>query len=252
MVDTHCHLTDPRLLQQIDAVLARAAAAGVNRMITVGTSIADARATIDLCTRHPQLRCAVGLHPNYCQDAQPDDVAVLRDLQVSPTVVALGEMGLDYHYDFCPRDRQRRFFQAQLALAAELRRKVVLHCRDAVSDTLAILQDYPVTGVFHCFTGTPSDAEAILAAGHWISYTGVITFRKNQALRDCIRMTPRDRLMVETDAPYLAPEPFRSRKVNEPALVVHTAAVVARQWGATPEEVDQITTANAARFFGRW
>lgn len=252
MIDTHCHLTDPRLLAQLPAVFERAAGAGVGRMITVGTCVSDAESAVGLCRAHAdRLRCAIGIHPNYCHEARLDDLPILRELQHDPTVVALGEMGLDYHYNFADRARQRTFFEAQLSMAAELRRRVVIHCREAVPDALAILADFPgVVGVFHCFTGTPDEADAIVAAGHWISYTGVVTFKKNDALREAARRTPRDRLMVETDAPYLSPEPFRSQKVNEPALVVHTAAVVARVWGVSPEQFDQITTDNARRFFG--
>jgi TatD DNase family protein len=251
LIDTHCHLTDPRLASQLSDVLFRAADAGVQRLITVGTNVSDAEAAVGVCRAHANVRCAIGIHPNYCHEATLEDVPILRDLQNDPSVVALGEMGLDYHYDFADRARQRRFFEAQLAMAQALRRRVVIHCREAVPDTLAILGEFAgVTGVFHCFTGTPAEADAILAAGHWISYTGVITFKKNDALREAARRTPRDRLMVETDAPYLAPEPFRSQKVNEPALVVHTAATVAKVWGADLADVDRVTTDNARRFFG--
>lgn len=251
MIDSHCHLTDPRLFEQLPDVLRRAADAGVGRVLTVGTSVSDAQAAIALCRNHPQVRCAIGIHPNYSHEATLGDVPILRDLQNDPSVVALGEMGLDYHYDFADRVTQRQFFEAQLAMAAELKRRVVIHCREAVPDTLALMADFPgVTGVFHCFTGTPAEAEQVLAAGHWLSYTGVVTFKKNDALREAVRLTPRDRLMVETDAPYLSPEPFRSQKVNEPALVVHTAAVVAKVWGVGVAEVDRITTQNVGRFFG--
>lgn len=251
MIDTHCHLTDPRLLQQLPEVLRRARAAGVGRMITVGTNLSDAEAAVGVCRAHGEVRCAIGIHPNYCHEADLGDLAILRELQHDPSVVALGEMGLDYHYDFADRGRQRAFFEAQLSMAAELRRNVVIHCRDAVHDALVILRGFPgVTGVFHCFTGTPDEADAIVSAGHWISYTGVITFKKNDVLREAVRRTPRDRLMVETDAPYLSPEPFRSQKVNEPALVIHTAATVARVWETDAAEVDRVTTANAERFYG--
>jgi len=252
MIDSHCHLTDPRLLEQIDPVLSRAALAGVARLITIGTDITDAQDAIELCGKYPQLRCAVGIHPNYCHEAELADIAKLEQFERHPSVVALGEMGLDYHYTLAPHDRQRQFFVAQLNLAAQRNRNVIIHCREAVADALAILQGFARLAVFHCFTGSIADAEAILAAGHWISYTGVITFKKNDALRECVKLTPRDRLMVETDAPYLSPEPFRSQKVNEPSLVIHTAAVVANVWGVSVEEVDRVTTANVGRFFGVW
>jgi TatD DNase family protein len=249
MIDTHCHLTDPRLHGQLDAVLARAADAGV-RMITVSTDLADARRCVELCRMVPDLRCTVGVHPHKAGEVEPGQLAELRELQADPSVVALGEMGLDYHYDFSPRPRQIEVFQIQLALAAELDRPVVIHCREAVDDTLAVLREQPnVPAVFHCFTGTPAEADRVLEAGYMIGFTGVVTFRKSDALREAVKRTPPDRLLVETDAPYLSPEPFRRQKVNEPALVVHTAAEVARLKGMSVEELDRITTANAHRFF---
>jgi len=250
MIDSHFHLTDPRLLEPLDAVLARARAAGVERMVTIGTDIGDATTAIALCEANPNIRCAVGIHPNYCHESEIGDVAVVRDFAVHPTVVALGEMGLDYHHKFAPVYRQRRFFEAQLNLASETGRNVIIHCREAIDDALAMMRGFERTAVFHCFTGTAEEANRILAAGFWISYTGAITFKRNDALRECVRLTPRDRLMVETDAPYLSPEPFRAQKINEPALVVHTAAVVANAWNVPLGEVDRVTTENAERFFG--
>lgn len=250
MVDSHCHLTDPRLRGQLEDVLGRAAAAGVTRMITIGTSVDDARAAIELCHAHPQLRCAIGIHPNYSHEAKADDVATIRELQRDPAVVALGEMGLDYFHQFADRATQRRFFEQQLALAAELDRPVVIHSRDATDDTLAILRNFPsVRCDFHCFTGSLAEATKILDAGHYLGFTGAVTFKKNDELREAVRRTPRDRLLIETDAPYLTPEPMRKQKTNEPALVVHVAATIAKVWGVSIEEVDTITTKNVDRFF---
>src|SRR5690349_12617520 len=252
MIDSHCHLTDPRLFEQLDAVLSRAAAAGVTRMITVGTNPADDAAAIAVCRGRENVRCTVGVHPNYCHEVDFAEVPRLRELQRDPSVVALGEMGLDYHYDFADRARQRQFFEAQLQLAAELGRPVVIHCREAVDDTLAILRNFAsVPAVFHCFTGTSGEATRIVDAGHLLGFTGVVTFKKNDDLRAAVRATPRDRLLVETDAPYLSPEPVRKQKTNEPAFVMHTAAVVAQEWGVSLQELDAITTANTLRFF-RW
>ena len=253
MIDSHCHLTDPRLFAQLEEILARAQSAGVTRMITVGTNPADDEAAIAVCRgRMERVRCTVGVHPNYCHEVAFEQVARVRELQSDPAVVALGEMGLDYHYDFADRARQRKFFQAQLSLAAELSRPVVIHCREAVDDTLAILGAFPsVAAVFHCFTGTVEEAGKILEAGYLLGFTGVVTFRKNDVLREAARLTPRDRLLVETDAPYLSPEPVRKQKTNEPAFVMHTARILAEQWGVDTEELDRITTANVERFF-RW
>jgi TatD DNase family protein len=250
VIDTHCHLTDPRLFEQLDAVIERAHTAGVMRMITIGTSTADGRAAIALCRGRHDVRCAVGIHPNYTQDAQLDDVPVLRELQADDSVVALGEMGLDYFHKFADRGHQVRLFEAQLALAGELGRPVIIHSREAIDDTLAILRNAPsVRAVFHCFTGSGAEADRILAAGHWISFTGPVTYKKNDELREVVRRVPTDRLMVETDAPYLSPEPKRAQRTNEPALVMYTAAKVAEVKGMSLGELDRITTENAARFF---
>src|SRR5688572_5892285 len=178
MIDTHCHLTDPRLYEQLEGVISRANSAGVTRMITIGTNVQDARAAIALCrARNPgDVRCAIGIHPNYTQDATLDDVPILRDLQRDPAVVALGEMGLDYFHHFADRKHQAALFDAQLQLAAKLSRNVVIHSREAIPDTLAMMAKYPtVKGVFHCFTGTAAEAASILAANHLISFTGPIT-----------------------------------------------------------------------------
>jgi TatD DNase family protein len=159
-------------------------------------------------------------------------------------------MGLDYFHHFADPKHQAALFDAQLALATELNRVVVIHSREAIADTLTMMAKYPtVRGVFHCFTGTAAEAERILTAGHMISFTGPVTYKKNDALRDVVRLVPLDRLMVETDAPYLSPEPKRGQKVNEPALVMHTAAVVAAIKQIDLAELDQITTANAHSFF---
>jgi TatD DNase family protein len=251
MIDTHCHLTDPRLSEQLDDVIERARGAGVARMITVGTDLEDDRAAIALCRGREDVRCVVGIHPNYTQDATLADVQVLRELQKDGSVVALGEMGLDYFHRFADRGHQARLFEAQLGLATEVGRPVVIHSREAIDDTLAIMRGFPgVRAVFHCFTGTVEEAERILAAGYWISFTGPVTYKKNDALREVVRQMPIDRLMVETDAPYLSPEPKRSQKTNEPALVMYTAAKVAEVRGIVLDELDRVTTENAVRFFG--
>ncbi|MEA2734835.1 MAG: TatD DNase family protein [Humisphaera sp.] len=250
MIDTHCHLTDPRLFEQLDAVLSRAATAGVDRVVTIGIDIEDAMAAIELCERKPQVRCAVGVHPNYSADAVVADVAKLRELQKHPSVVALGEMGLDYHYERATPAHQREIFEAQLQLATEVARPVVIHCREAVDDTLAVMKSFAnVPAVFHCFTGTREEAIKILDAGYLLGFTGVITFKKNDELREIVKLTPIDRLLVETDAPYLTPEPVRNVKTNEPAFVAHTARVAAQVKGMAYEEFDRVVTDNALRFY---
>jgi TatD DNase family protein len=252
MIDTHCHLTDPRLVAQLDAVLQRCADAGVDRVVTIGTDVQDALDAIDLCKRKPNIRCVVGIHPNYTANTSVDDVAKIRAIQANETVVAIGEMGLDYHYKDIPPAHQRPIFEAQLQLARDVGKPVVIHCREAVDDTLAVMKPFAdVPAVFHCFTGTRDEAKKILDAGYGLGFTGVITFRKNDELREIVKMTPIDRLLVETDAPYLTPEPVRKIKTNEPSFVVHTARVAADVKGIAYEEFDRVASANGSRFY-RW
>lgn len=252
MIDTHCHLTDERLQSQLEDVITRARTAGVSRIISIATDPDDSRAAIALAKGRDDVRCTVGVHPNHSHGMNVHQVEQLRELQKDPTVVAIGETGLDYFHKYAPRDHQMAVFIAQLRVARDVKKPVVIHCREAVDDTLAIMADYEdVPAVFHCFTGTVHEATRILDAGYLIGLTGVVTFKKSDELRDVARLIPDDRLLVETDAPYLAPEPVRKEKVNEPAFVLHTARAIAEARGTTLEQIDLLTTANAQRFF-RW
>jgi len=251
MIDSHCHLTDPRLAQQLDGVLKRAEAATVRRMITIGTDLDDAMRCIELCRAETNVRCAIGVHPNHAGEVPIEDLPRLRQLQFDPSVVALGEMGLDYFHKFSPRERQRSVFEFQLELAAELHRPIVIHAREAIDDTLAMMRGFPAgRAVFHCFTGTGDEATRILEAGFLLGFTGAVTYKKSNEIRAAAAMAPANRILVETDSPYLSPEPVRSHKINEPAFVMHVAAVVAAARNITVEDLDQITTENAAEFFG--
>jgi TatD DNase family protein len=251
MIDTHCHLTDPRLGDQLPSVLQRAQAAGVGRMISIGTGLEDDQAVIELCAKLPNVRCAIGVHPNYTAETELADLPRLRDMQSAPSVVALGEMGLDYHYDRAPRDKQKAVFEFQLQLATELNRPVVIHCREATDDCLAMMRNFPaVRADFHCFTGTLPEAKQILDAGYMLGFTGAVTFKKNDELREVVKQTPIDRVLVETDAPYLTPEPMRKQKTNEPALVIHVARLVAQIKGMEYEAFDEVAEKNATAFFG--
>lgn len=253
MIDSHCHLTSPQLFSQIDAVLARAGAAGVGGVIAIGTDVEDARRAIALCAGRPQVRCAVGLAAGT-DDADLDArISALRELARNEVVRALGEMGLEYHHRHVPPPAvQLRVLLRQLDLARELRLPAVLHCREAVDDMLAALKDFPqVRAVFHCFTGTVAEARRIIERGYALSLAGVVTFRNGEELRRVARFVPADRLLLETDAPYLTPEPLRGRrKVNEPALLVHTAAAVAAARAASPGDIGELAAENARRFFG--
>ena len=251
MIDSHTHLTYPQLSDRLDTVLQNARQANVAGMITIGTDIADAEKAIALCRRFPHIRCAIGIHPHHSAEATDAHLVRLAELESDPAILALGEMGLDYHYDFSPRDIQKRIFLAQLDLARRRNRPIVIHCREAIDDCLAILRDFPTLRAdFHCFTGFKSEAMRILDLGHMIGLTGVVTYKKSDELREVAAFIPDVQLLIETDAPYLAPDPVRKQKNNEPAFLIHTAAAIARIRGVTLQHLDDLTTANVARFFG--
>jgi TatD DNase family protein len=250
MIDTHCHLTDPDLAGQLDQVMARCTAAGVRNVVTIGTTPPDWKECLKVCDRFANVRCAVGVHPTYGNEVELPHLEELRTLVSDPRVVALGEMGLDHHYDNVPPQRQREFFTRQLQIAVEKKKSVVIHSRQAIDDCVAVLRDYPVpAAVFHCFTGSTAEAERVIAAGHYLGFTGVVTFKKTDELRRIAALVPADRIVVETDAPWLSPEPKRGQKTNEPAWVMHTAAVVATARGISLDELDRITSDNARRLY---
>jgi TatD DNase family protein len=266
MIDTHCHLTDERLGQQLGDVLNRAKSAGVNQIITIGTSIADSTAAVKLCASPTlkesgvDVRCTVGVHPGYLVGSTPDAtetgdpaaVAQLGGLLGEDCVAAVGEIGLDYHYtkELTVLGRQREVFARLLQLAGDAQIAVVIHNRDATDDTLAVMRDFPrVRAVFHCFTGSRAEADRILDAGYYLGFTGVVTFKKSEELRAIAAAAPADRILVETDAPWLSPEPVRKIKINEPAFVMHVAAAVAATRKISIQELDRITSENARRLF---
>jgi len=254
MIDTHCHLTYDPLMVQIEDVMRRAASAGVGRMITVGTSPADAAKAAALSQRFPQVFSSAGLHPHYSAD-WPDAAALaeaLREALARPKVVAVGEMGLDRHYADPPIEVQRPAFLVQLELMRETGLPGIIHNREATPDTLAVLRDSGLPGerfVFHCFTGSDEELDAILALGAWVSFTGVVTFSNSTRLLASSARVPLDRVMIETDAPYLTPAPHRKVKVNEPGYVPFTARAMAAQRGMSEAEFAAATDANAERFF---
>lgn len=253
MIDTHCHLTDERLSRQLPAVLERAAAAGVTRCITIGTDLPDSEAARALAHAHPPVVFAAGIHPTYTRPYTPADVERLRPLLADGRCVALGEIGLDHYWKDVPPEHQREMFAAQLALAAETGKPVILHSREAVDATLAVLRDFPaVRAVFHCFGGSAEQARAVVGAGYYIGLDGPLTYRNAAAVRAVAAVVPADRLLLETDCPYLTPEPHRSAgvKVNEPAYVRAVAEALAAVRGCTLDDIDRQTTDNARRLFG--
>ncbi len=256
LFDSHCHLTDAAFQDDLGAVFRRAREAGVTRAVVIASDVADARDALALVREREgvesgsSLWCTAGVHPHESEAAAPDALDEVRALATqNQEVVALGETGLDYHYDHSPRPIQRRLFEAHLTLGAELELPVVVHARDADADVAAILRAMPTgtKGVLHCFVGERELFEAGMDAGWYVSFSGIASF-KSFASADLLREVPEDRLLVETDAPYLAPVPMRGKR-NEPAFVRHTVDAVARHLGATPQAIASRTTANARRLY---
>ncbi len=253
LIDTHCHLTSDALSRDLFGVCQRARAAGVARMITVATDAADSRRAIAAADHYRGVSATVGIHPHEAAKVKAGDWQLLRELRHNPNVVAWGEIGLDYHYDFADHKTQQDVFCAQLADAQRSGLPVIIHCREAVADVVAMLEDHGYRDrrvVFHCFSDASDEADAIVDHGWWLSFTGMVTFKNSKDLRDIARRYPLEQLMLETDAPYLSPEPHRKIKPNEPRLLVHTAAFLADLKGVTPAELEARTTANAELFFG--
>jgi TatD DNase family protein len=256
-IDSHCHLADPAFAGDLEDVVARARSAGVEGglcVIALDDHAEEAQAS-RVRAAWPDLLYAVGLHPHQARDFEGRAAAVAGAVEAAcariPGTCAIGEIGLDYHYDLSPRDVQREVFRRQVALARDGAWPVVIHTREADEDTLAILAGEgrgQVTGVFHCFSGSAALARAALDLGFAISFSGIVTFPKAGALRAIAGEVPGDRLLVETDCPYLAPVPHRGRR-NEPAWVVHTAETIASVRGASRAELDALVAANFARLF---
>ncbi len=253
LFDTHCHLAHGRLRQRIDDVLAHAAAAGVTRMICATGDLADSEAALSLVRDRENLWCLAGIHPHEAKEAPEHYLAVLAQLAGEPKNVAIGEIGLDYHYDFSPRDAQRRVFAAQLGLALELGKPVVLHTREAFDDSAGILRESGIDTsrvVLHCCTEPPENVRRALDMGMAISFSGIVTFKRSDELRAAAALVPNDRLLIETDSPYCSPEPVRKMQTNEPANVAHVAGCLASVRRTSAEALAALTTANALRIFG--
>jgi TatD DNase family protein len=248
--DSHCHLTDGRFDEDRAAVLDAALEAGVTRIVTVASNLEDARAAADLAAGHPALWSTAGIHPHEVSEAGDDDLTAVRELAATHgEVVAIGETGLDYFYDHSPRELQRSWFEAHLGVAAELDLPIVIHTREAEDDTMAVLRNAPesVRKVLHCYTGSTKLLEVGLEEGCYVSFAGIITFSKFDG-QDVVRAVPGDRLLAETDAPYLAPVPRRGKR-NEPAFVTHVVAALADIRGEDVGAVAEATAENAERFY---
>jgi TatD DNase family protein len=254
LIDSHCHLDFPDFAAELDGVVARARAAGIARMVTISTRVARQPELLAITERFPDVFCSVGTHPHYAHEELDVTAADLVARSRAAKVVALGEAGLDYHYDNSPRDAQARGFRAHIAAARETGLPLVIHSRDADADMAHILEEETGKGAFpavlHCFTGGSELARRAIALGHFISFTGILTFKASDALRAIAADLPADRILVETDAPYLAPGKFRGKR-NEPAYVVETAKVLAETRGDTFDEIATQTTANFFRLFAK-
>jgi TatD DNase family protein len=252
LVDHHCHLDFPQLAADRAGLLARARAAGVGAMVTISTRVAKLDELIAIVEAHPNVFCSVGTHPHYA-DEEPDiTVAELVAKSAHPKVVAIGEAGLDYHYQKSSREGQAAGFRRHIAAARETGLPLEIHARDADADTARILEEEhakgPFPAILHCYTGGPELARRAVALGLIVSFTGVVTFKRSDELRAIAAEVPLDQMLVETDAPYLAPVPFRG-KTNEPAYVVHTARCLAEVKGISAEEFAAATTDNFFRLF---
>ncbi|HTC88221.1 MAG TPA: TatD family hydrolase [Bryobacteraceae bacterium] len=252
MIDSHCHLDSADFDKDREAVIDRALAAGVEHMMAIGTGDGppDLEAGVRLADKHAAFFATIGIHPHDASKASPDDFKRLADLLVHPKVLAAGEIGLDYHYDFSPRDVQKSAFIEQMAIAASAKKPIVIHTREAWDDTLALIEEHwtphGIGGIMHCFSGGPEEARRALDLGFYLSFGGIVTFPKALAVQESAKSTPRDRILIETDAPYLAPVPNRGKR-NEPALIVHTARKLAQLRGESYEELCNATTENFRR-----
>ena len=254
LVDSHCHLDYLQRDGDLDAVVARARRSGIGTMLTICTKLSEFSVVRCIAESHDEVWCTVGVHPHEAAGEAPDASSRLVDLARHPKVVGIGETGLDYYYENSPRADQQRSFRHHIAAARESGLPLVVHTRDADDDTIAILEEEygegPFTGVIHCFSTGRKLAEKAIELGFYISLSGILTFNKAEALRETVRALPLDRLLVETDAPYLAPVPKRGKR-NEPAFMVHTAAKLAELKGIAVAELAATTTANFFRLFSR-
>lgn len=252
LIDSHCHLDSAEFHDDREAVIDCALAAGIEHMMAIGTGDGppDLEAGIRMADQYPVFYATVGIHPHDAAKAGLDDFKRLADLLAHPKVLAVGEIGLDYHYDFSPREVQKSAFVKQMEIAAQSKKPMVIHTREAWDNTLALIEQHwaphGIGGIMHCFSGGPEEARRALDLGFYLSFGGIVTFPKALALQEAAKMTPRDRILIETDAPYLAPVPKRGKR-NEPALMVHTARKLAELRGESYEDVCDATTENFRR-----
>jgi TatD DNase family protein len=254
LFDTHSHLDDEQFDGVLDEVIERARAAGLAGIVSVGTTAESSRAAVRLAGRYPMVVAAVGIQPNYCIEAEAGDWDRVVELAKQPDVVAVGETGLDRHWDFTPFETQRDYFDRHLRLSQASGLPFIVHMRDCEHDILEMLREArrraPLQGIMHSFTGTLSTAEESLELGLYVSFAGMVTYPKSADLRNVAAEIPADRILVETDAPYLSPQPVRGKRPNEPARVTHTAVCLADVRGEDLADFAEQTTGNAQRLLG--
>ncbi len=255
LIDTHSHLVYEPLAGEIENVIARSKEAGVTSWINVGTDSEHNHKAIDMANRFEHMYAAIGIHPHYADQMTGEIVAELKQLAASEKVIAIGETGLDFHYNFSKQPDQRRAFEAHLHIAQEMNLPVVIHSREAFDETMEILDNFVrVNGnlkgvVFHCYSETAERARIILDYGFYASFTGVVTFKNAESIRKAAQVIPVDRMMIETDCPYMSPEPMRKQKVNEPALMIHTAKFLAQLKNMELEDFAAKVTETSKSFF---
>jgi TatD DNase family protein len=254
LIDSHCHLDFPDFAAELDAVVARARAAGIARLVTICTRVRKFPQVLAVAEKFPEIFCSVGTHPHNAHEELDIDAKALIALTKNPKVVAIGEAGLDYHYDKSPRDAQAQGFRQHIGAARETGLPLVIHSREADADMARILEEETGKGAFpavlHCYTGGRDLAFRAIELGLYIGFTGILTFKNGQDLRDLAKDLPAERILVETDAPYLAPLPYRGKR-NEPAFVVETAKVLAATRGVSADEIARQTTDNFFRLFSK-
>lgn len=253
MIDTHAHLNDPKFADDLDDVLARAKKAGVERIVVCGYDLPSSRTAVEMAERYESVYASVGVHPHDASHFDDHTLTELKELSRCSKVIAIGETGLDFHYNFSPREAQNEAFKAHVALAGELGLPIIVHSRESNFEALQVLRETTANiwgCVFHCFSGDEHFAREVLGMGFYIGIGGPITYKASEKLRNFVEMCPCDRLLLETDCPYLAPVPHRGKR-NEPAYVRYVLEEVARVKGITFEELEEITTANARELFTR-
>lgn len=255
LIDTHCHLTDSRLASDLSGVVSRATQAGVERLLCVATTAETSEECTRIAMNDSRIYASVGMHPTYCHEEKPGDWEQILSLVNHERVVALGETGLDLYWKECPLDVQQRSFERHWELSRQTGLPLIIHMRDCEAEMLTAIEEEakrgPIRAVLHSFAGSLETALRLLDLGLYLSFAGMVTYKKSDDLRRIIPRVPEDRILVETDSPYLSPEPFRSKRPNEPALVVHTAKCVAQERAVSLEQIAKITSANALRLFSK-